>query len=66
MTTYEIIEEQVEAEMEGMGIGENSYPERSGYLKVSLICEKRNNKILQNRLTAQIKELEIKLEDLSE
>jgi hypothetical protein len=65
MTTYEIIEEQVEAEMEGMGIGENSYPERSGYLKVSLISEKRNNQILQNRLTARIKELEIKLEDLS-
>jgi hypothetical protein len=65
MTTYEIIEQELETEMEGMGIGENSYPERSGYLKVSLISEKRNNKILQNRLTARIKELEIKLLELN-
>jgi hypothetical protein len=65
MTTYEIIEQEVETEMTKMGIDENNYPSRSGYLKVSLISEKRNNKILQNRLTARIKELEIKLEELS-
>ena len=62
---YEQIEQDIEDEMEEMGITENDYPARCGYLRVSLISEKRNNKILQNRLTARIKELEIKLEDLS-
>ena len=61
MTTYEIIEKQVEAEMVDMDITETNYPARSGFLRVSLIIERRDHQITHDRLTRQIKELETKL-----
>jgi len=65
MTTYEIIEKEVEAEMKDMDIDENNYPSRSGYLNASLIIERRDHQITRDRLTRQIKELETKLLELS-
>tara|TARA_R100001244_G_scaffold15262_2_gene17030 strand:+ start:66 stop:416 length:351 start_codon:yes stop_codon:yes gene_type:complete len=65
MTTYEIIEKEVEAEMKDMDIDENNYPSRSGYLNASLIIERRDHQItrdrlktVENNLSAQIEKLE--------
>ena len=57
-TQHEKIEQEIETEMKDMDIGEHSYPERSGYLKVSLIEEIRLNTLSQDRLTRRIESLE--------
>ena len=62
---YEQIEQDIEDEMKEMDITETNYPARSGFLRVSLIIERRDHQITRDTMTRPIKELEIKLEDLS-
>ena len=64
-TQHEKIEQEIETEMKDMDIGEHSYPERSGYLKVSLISEIRLNTLSQDRLTRQIETLEKALDHIT-
>ena len=65
-TQYEKIEQKIETQMKDMDIGEHSYPERSGYLKVSLIEEIRLNSLSQDRLTRQIESLEKALDHIKD
>ena len=65
-TQYEKVEQEIETEMKDMDIGEHSYPERSGYLKVSLIEEIRLNTLSQDRLTRQIETLEKALDHIKD
>ena len=65
MTTYEIIEQELETEMTKMDIDQNNYSSRSGYLNASLIIERRDHQITrdrlktaENNLSAQIEKLE--------
>jgi len=62
---YEQIEQEIETEMKEMDITETNYPARSGFLRVSLIIERRDHKLTRDTLTRQIGELKAKLEDLS-
>ena len=61
--TYDEIQHQIETEMRAMNIPSNDWPGRSGFLRVSLIVERRDHIRTRRDLSRQIADLKARIEE---
>ncbi len=61
--TYDEIQNEIETEMRAMNIPCNDWPGRSGFLRVSLIVERRDHIRTRSNLTRQIEDLKARIEE---
>ena len=61
--TYDEIQNEIEAEMRAMNIPSNDWPGRSGFLRVSLIVERRDHIRTRRDLSRQIADLKARIEE---
>jgi hypothetical protein len=61
--TYDEIQNEIESEMKSMDIAANDWPSRSGFLRVSLIVERRDHIRTRRNLSRQIADLKARIEE---